>query len=64
MLPNNEVRVPPRRVLVQEKAVPRDITAEFTEAASSRVDPIPTSYLHYLTLLLSYRTTDWPACQR
>ncbi|GLI79937.1 N-alpha-acetyltransferase, non-catalitic subunit [Penicillium ochrochloron] len=34
MLPNNEVRVPPRRALVQEKAVPRDITAEFTEAAS------------------------------
>lgn len=35
MLPNNEVRVPPPRVVAQS-AVPRDITAEFTEAASSK----------------------------
>ncbi|KAJ5676164.1 hypothetical protein N7462_009061 [Penicillium macrosclerotiorum] len=34
MLPNNEVRVPPPRVVAQP-AVPRDITAEFTEAASN-----------------------------
>ncbi|KAJ5103192.1 hypothetical protein N7532_003721 [Penicillium argentinense] len=32
MLPNNEVRVPPPRAA--QPAVPRDITAEFTEAAS------------------------------
>lgn len=35
MLPNNEVRVPPPRV-VAHSAVPRDITADFTEAASSK----------------------------
>ncbi|CEJ61189.1 Putative Amino-acid N-acetyltransferase subunit Mak10 [Penicillium brasilianum] len=33
MLPNNEVRVPPPRAAAQS-AAPRDITAEFTEAAS------------------------------
>jgi hypothetical protein len=34
MLPNNEVRVPPRQVA--PSAPRRDITAEFTEAASSK----------------------------
>ncbi|KAJ5151272.1 uncharacterized protein N7482_010524 [Penicillium canariense] len=33
MLPNNEVRVPPPRAAAQS-AVPRDITADFTEASS------------------------------
>lgn len=35
MLPNKEVRVPRQRVA--QAAVPRDITAEFTEAASSKL---------------------------
>jgi hypothetical protein len=34
MLPNNEVRV--SRPRIAQPAVPRDITAEFTEAASSK----------------------------
>jgi len=33
MLPNNEVRVPPRAA----QSIPRDITDEFTEAASSKL---------------------------
>lgn len=36
MLPSNEVRVPPRAA---QPATRRDITAEFTEAASSTPDP-------------------------
>ena len=39
MLPNNEVRVPPPRAVAQP-AIPRDITAEFTEAASSELAPL------------------------
>lgn len=35
MPPNSEVRVPRQRVA--QAAVPRDITAEFTEAASSKL---------------------------
>jgi hypothetical protein len=43
MLPNNEVRVPRPRVV--QSAVPRDITAEFTDAASSKSFTLET-HLH------------------
>lgn len=36
MLPNNEVRLPPPRA-AQSAAVLRDITADFTKAASSEL---------------------------
>lgn len=58
MLPNNEVRVPPPRAVAQSAAL-RDITAEFTDAASSKVDHIPMTLGLILTFFLSDRTTNW-----
>lgn len=48
MLPNNEVRVPRPRFA---QSAPRDITAEFTKAASSE-HIAPAALIKYLTIFL------------
>lgn len=60
MLPNNEVRVPRARVVAQSAV--RDITAEFTKAASSK-PLVPEPLVQYLTLF-TFRVKYRPARER
>lgn len=50
MLPNNQVRDPPR--VTSLKMIPKDITAEFTEAASGLSLPPRAPRICYTTSLL------------
>lgn len=60
MLPNNEVRVPRARVVTQSAV--RDITTEFTKAASSK--PIAQEDWIKWLIALDCRVKYWPARKR
>jgi hypothetical protein len=63
MLPNNEVRLPPPRA-AQSPAVPRDITAEFTDAASSELMNSSSGLCFQSNCWFPYtRAQDWTARQ-